>query len=363
MPFIRLLLLFALCIAAIAAHAQEDTSKPAHANIYVGRQFTNGMVEVKIGDQEPYALGSGSVLNYKIYSTGKVPVTALVRYTNKLITKQITLDVEKDKHYYLAIDVQGLSGTHKFLQQEKSEYQDMLKEAKAENKLLNFEEDLDYPINPGSLKKDTTLSQGSAFLVGQAGYFVTNHHVVEGANAIYLKGENDGDSMTMQARRVAIDRANDLALLKVDSSEGPFPKPPYAITQQAVKQGASIFTLGYPLENVMGSGVKVTRGIINALNGYKGSVSEYQFSASVQPGNSGGPLFNDQGDVVGVVKAKIQGRQVESVGYAIKSTQLRLFLRQVSDFEYKAGNASMSDKPFPQKVKKLSDYVYSVTAE
>ena len=99
-----------------------------------------------------------------------------------------------------------------------------------------------------------------------------------------------------------------------------FGKIPYTIGKVAVDVGDDIFVLGYPLTSSMGKEVKLTDGIISSSTGYKGDEAMYQISAPVQPGNSGGPLFNEDGDVIGVVCAK--HAEAENANYAVKINYL-----------------------------------------
>nr|WP_277266111.1 trypsin-like peptidase domain-containing protein [Prevotella corporis] len=77
-----------------------------------------------------------------------------------------------------------------------------------------------------------------------------------------------------------------------------------------------IFVLGYPLVQTMGEDVKLTTDVISSKTGFQGDVSQYQISAAIQPRNSGGPLFDSRGNLIGIVPAKHKG--TENVGYAIK---------------------------------------------
>ena len=87
-----------------------------------------------------------------------------------------------------------------------------------------------------------------------------------------------------------------------------------------------VFTIGYPLNDVMGSNYKVTDGIISSKSGIEDDVRYYQISVPLQPGNSGGPLFNKDGNIIGITSARLNsqavGTQVENVNYAIKSSYL-----------------------------------------
>lgn len=149
----------------------------------------------------------------------------------------------------------------------------------------------------------------------------TNYHVVEGAKSIIVKGVNGDFIKSYSADVVASDKYNDLAIIKLRDGHIQSASIPYSITTATAEVGENVFVLGYPLTSTMGDEIKLTTGVVSARTGFQGDVSLYQISAPIQPGNSGGPLFDDKGNVIGVVSAKHQG--AENVGYAIKASYLR----------------------------------------
>jgi len=186
-----------------------------------------------------------------------------------------------------------------------------------------------YPRETGEggapAKKD--VASGTAWPAG-GGYVVTNHHVVAGRGRVRLVG---ADGTEIPSEVVSADAANDLVLLKADPKLLP-PALPLASAQPQVGQG--VFTIGYPHPDIMGREAKVTDGIINATTGVANDPRLLQVSAAIQAGNSGGPLLNMQGEVVGVVCGKLDALLVwagsgdlpENVGYAIKVGYVRTLL-------------------------------------
>ncbi|MBL8376473.1 MAG: trypsin-like peptidase domain-containing protein [Burkholderiales bacterium] len=178
------------------------------------------------------------------------------------------------------------------------------------------------------------LATGTGFFVTADGYFVTCHHVIGEGNSVTvrnLKGE------TFPARVVQIDRANDLAVLKVEGRFKPLP-----VSNSAdVRRGAAIVTMGFPNVRQQGIEPKVTDGIINSFSGVNNDVRLFQISAPVQPGNSGGPLVTMDGNVVGVVAAKLDAQAVarvtgdipQNVNYAIKSQYLSALIERAAAAE------------------------------
>ena len=157
---------------------------------------------------------------------------------------------------------------------------------------------------------------GSGFFITRDGFFITNNHVVEGGKSYKVLTENG----LQPAELVQVDPQTDLALMRI---KGAF-KPIRFAAQRKVSLGTAIATMGFPQPGLQGFSPKVTRGVISGETGFKGDVREYQIDASIQPGNSGGPLFNDSGELVGVVVATLRDGQV--VNYAIKKAYLLAFL-------------------------------------
>ena len=189
------------------------------------------------------------------------------------------------------------------------------------------------------------------------GYVVTNHHVAENARTIRLKFMQGDSLVQYSGETVVMDEENDLAIIKInDPSFKGFGALPYAVKISLAEVGESVFVLGYPLITTMGDEIKLTTGIISSHSGYEGNRSQYQISAPVQPGNSGGPLFDDQGNVVGIVNAKHAG--AENVSYAVKAQHLQNLVNRLPD---KAGvlptSNTISGLNLPQKVKKVKGLV------
>lgn len=173
-----------------------------------------------------------------------------------------------------------------------------------------------------SSAQSTGKSSGTGFFVSSNGYIITNNHVVEGARNIKVTKVN-GDSYKKYNAKVEVsDKQNDLAIIKItDPSFSSIGSLPYTFKFMAANVGEDCFVLGYPLVSTMGTDIKLTNGVISSRTGFNGSVSEYQMSAPVQPGNSGGPLFDKNGNIIGVVCAKHTG--AENAGYAVKASYIR----------------------------------------
>lgn len=178
---------------------------------------------------------------------------------------------------------------------------------------------------------------GTSFLISANGYLTTSYHVVRESDSIFVGNEAFGN---LKAKVVYQDRENDIALLKIPGFVLEKSSLPYAISKKEISLAEDVFTLGYPKEDVV-----FGAGSISAMTGYKGNPIAYQISVPVNPGNSGGPLFNNRGDLVGI----ISGQQTQSSGtaFAIKSTILLSSIDQAPD---SIKTLIRSSRPTSQKV-------------
>lgn len=164
-------------------------------------------------------------------------------------------------------------------------------------------------------------STGSGFFITKDGYLITNYHVISGGTEIKVLTNNG----VLVAEIVKSDPETDLALLKVDAQVSPCKFS----NRKLEKLGSEIFTMGFPMPGLQGFSPKVTKGVISGIDGFMGDVREYQIDATIQPGNSGGPLFDTYGRLVGVLVATLKKGQ--AVNYAIKKSYLMAFLDSVQE--------------------------------
>lgn len=167
------------------------------------------------------------------------------------------------------------------------------------------------------------ISSGTGFFLTADGHIATNYHVVKNGNQIAVR---DFEGNTFPAKVLLTDAANDLALLKIESKSKPIP----TVQSSYTRKGDPVFTIGFPNISLQGLASKFTEGTISSLSGIQDQPTQFQISVPIQPGNSGGPLINDSGNVVGIVVAKLSAEAAlrsgstipESVNYAIKSNYL-----------------------------------------
>ncbi len=196
---------------------------------------------------------------------------------------------------------------------------------------------------------------GTGFFISDDGFLVTNEHVVNNASNIRLV-TSEG---TIDAKVVQADADNDLALLKATGKFSPLP----IATSRAVRLGGTVATVGFPDPTLQGFAPKLAKGEIASLSGAGDSPRYFQISVPVQPGNSGGALVDERGNVVGVVSAKldasvalaISGALPENVNYAVKSSFLLSFLESVPAVSAKLKAPLTSDRRFEDVVKSAQD--------
>ncbi|MGV3705248.1 MAG: S1C family serine protease [Arcticibacter sp.] len=182
------------------------------------------------------------------------------------------------------------------------------------NKVKRSQNEILQNINATSKEPSTpSLFGGTGFALNTEGYIVTNYHVVKDADSVYIE-DNDGKSF--KTTIVYVHPSYDIAVLKVTDSSFKLPKSlPYVFKRAGADLGLDVYTLGYPKDDIT-----YTRGYLSSKSGYDGDTLAYQVDISVNGGNSGGPLLDAKGNVVGVVNAK-QDR-TDGASFAIKSTYL-----------------------------------------
>jgi S1-C subfamily serine protease len=165
---------------------------------------------------------------------------------------------------------------------------------------------------------------GTGFFVSATGHALTNNHVVDGCERIatVLEGQ------MVPSIIIRVDKQNDLALIRAQVKQNvPFAK---FRASPGIRAGEDVVVAGFPFPQVLQNGLNITRGNVSALAGIGGNTAEMQMTAPVQPGNSGGPMFDSSGNVVGVVVARLNSQAVkaeaQNMNYAVQGAVARLFL-------------------------------------
>ncbi|HRP90338.1 MAG TPA: serine protease [Edaphocola sp.] len=192
---------------------------------------------------------------------------------------------------------------------------------KSQNKIIsdikNVESNNEEAANPA-------IYGGSAFAVSDNGYFSTNYHVVEKADSVFIQTK---DGINHKATIVKVNPEADLAILKIEADDFKFPtKIPYSIDKNVGKLGQKIFSIGFPKDDVV-----YNEGYISADKGYEDNALSYQLEITANPGQSGAPIFDNKGNIIGI----ITGKQLNTTGttYAVHAEQLLQLLNELPKSE------------------------------
>lgn len=194
-------------------------------------------------------------------------------------------------------------------------------------------------------------ASGTGFFISDDGYFLSNSHVLEGASRVRIKTS----AGLLAAKVVKNDPVNDIALLKVSGSF----RALHTAGSREGRMGESIFTVGFPNIQLQGTEPKLTKGELSSLAGAQDDPRHFQISAAVQPGNSGGPLLDAFGNVIGIVTARLSdaaaletsGALPQNVNYAIKISYALPLLESVP------GLTGKLKASHPAKERKFEDAV------
>jgi S1-C subfamily serine protease len=204
-----------------------------------------------------------------------------------------------------------------------------------------------------STKASKSGGMGSGFFVSQSGHLITNEHVVKGCGNITIR---DSSGLKSSVSLIETDRRTDLALLRTHSPDPPPSKSQSFINKLAqtlapigsqsllsphgllrpydAKVGEEVLVAGFPYGALLSDTIKVTKGIVSARNGLADDNNNFQIDAAVQSGNSGGPIYDEKGNVIGVVvqrlnkieMLKVTGSLPENISFGIKASTIRQFL-------------------------------------
>lgn len=223
---------------------------------------------------------------------------------------------------------------------------------KAQSQQLN---EVKSKIDPKAEQK----SGGTGFLIDGKGFLVTNAHVIKNVSSIYVQNRN---GYNFKASILYINLGLDLAILKIDDPDfKPLVSLPYGIKKGGVDLGEQIFTLGYPKNEIV-----YGEGYMSARTGFDGDTMSCQIAVSANPGNSGGPVLNHNGEVIGILSTKQV--QADGVVFAVKARNIFSVLEQMKKDSARypgvkikmPSSSAVRGLDRHQQISKIEDCVYMV---
>lgn len=204
--------------------------------------------------------------------------------------------------------------------------------------------------------EDISQFGGTGFALSSNGYLVTNYHVVKGADSVYVQN-NKGDSFKVET--IYIDPAFDIAVLQIKDDNFKSLSPlPYTFKKTNSELGEDVYTIGYPKDDVV-----YGKGYLSSFTGFGGDSIAYQISIPVNPGNSGGPLMDAKGNVIGIVSGK--QTQADGAAFAVKADFLLKAIDNIPQDSLKQKitinkKNSLAGLNRTQQIKKMQDYIFIV---
>lgn len=200
---------------------------------------------------------------------------------------------------------------------------------------------------------------GSGIILTKDGYIATNHHVIEDVSDIEVEFIYNKEIKSFNAKLIRSDAVNDLAILKIDDPKfANLTSIPYNFKTRSSDIGQEVYALGYPMAlTIMGKDIKFTDGRISARSGYQGDITTYQTTTPIQPGNSGGPLFDTNGNLIAINSSILRADVAENVSYSIKTSYLLTLIDALPNSIPLPNSSYVATKPLTEQIKILSNYV------
>jgi len=200
---------------------------------------------------------------------------------------------------------------------------------------------------------------GTGFLINSRGLMITSAHVVKNSKNIYVQN-NKGDQFSAIVLR--LDPTRDVAVIKIDDDRfKPLASLPYGISKTTSDIAESVFTLGFPRDEIV-----YGEGYLSARTGFNGDTLSCQISVVANPGNSGGPVFNHNGEVIGILSAR--ETDAEGAVFAVQSKYIYKAIEELKKNKYYEGvkispKSSIGNLDKVQQVKKIQDYIFMVKGD
>jgi S1-C subfamily serine protease/ribosomal protein S8 len=200
---------------------------------------------------------------------------------------------------------------------------------------------------------------GSGIIISKSGHIITNHHVIENAGNIEVEFLLNNSLQKFNAEIIQVDKVNDLALLKIfDMNFDGVNEPPYNFKLRGSDVGTKVYAYGYPMAlTIMGKEIKVTDGMISSKTGFDGNITTYQITAPIQAGNSGGPLFDERANLIGINSSGIRKDIADNVAYSIKTSYVSNLLDILPKSIDLPSSTKLKSLPLTEQIKQISKYV------
>jgi len=249
-----------------------------------------------------------------------------------------------------------LTGYYKNLKKTTSDYSALRRDMNTVKRNVNAQNAAIKNIN-NEKDRETMHYGATGFMITKNGYVVTNYHVITGADSVHLQNHK-GESF--KAGIVYTNPEKDLAILHIsDSTFKSVKNIPYTFKRDDSDMGEDVYTIGFPRDEAV-----YGQGYLSSSTGYAGDTLAYQISIPVNPGNSGGPLLDKDGNVIGIISGKQKG--IDGAAFAIKTKALIETLNSIPADSLKGKNVVLNNKNAlnnlsrTDQIKKLQDYVYIV---
>lgn len=197
--------------------------------------------------------------------------------------------------------------------------------------------------------KVVAAGSGSGFFVSKDGHIITNHHVVDGCKTtkVNFRGSE------IEAKVLSIDKVNDIAILKTNIN----PNNIFPVSNEDVSLLEDVVVAGYPKGKKISSAIKTHKGVVTALAGAGDNYSNFQTDATINAGNSGGPIVNQKGNIVGIAVATWAEEGVQGIHFGIKSSTLKTFASSNSLKFLPPNNEDLTNKELGELITEATVYL------
>jgi serine protease Do len=291
----------------------------------------------------------------ELFDTGQIRQTQETRVRRLWLKYRKTVAVAASIAGITALSISGITSyfaprrPNTQVQELYREVSRLVQGQKSINERLNSKAPVKGPV-------ETEFKGGTGFMIDTKGYILTNAHVI-GNSTVVIVQNNKGQEFN--TRIAYINPAADLAFLKIVDSDYKAPAAlPYAISKGNIELGEAIFTLGYPRDEIV-----YGEGYLSAKTGYRGDTLTCQIAVAANPGNSGGPVLDKNGEVIGV----LSNRQLQAQGavFAIRSKNIFMVLDEMKSDSSLAAihltqTSSVKNLDRLQQIKKIQEFIYLV---